>query len=113
MLSALCSINLVGGEVFIRFATLNRITSILIILVAVLTSCGKMDNLTPKKLMKFLNDTARLNKESVGSIDIYDKFSFLNVDQDEVNNIFKRTQNKKLCGRKIRFEVSNKKKKNR
>jgi hypothetical protein len=70
MLQALCSISLVEGGVFIKFATMKKPASILIILVAVLTSCGKMDNLTAFSKRKYLKN---FPKQKQAEKMVYDK----------------------------------------
>ncbi|MBL4936512.1 DEAD/DEAH box helicase [Clostridium sp. YIM B02515] len=67
---------------------------------------GRMDRLNPKILLQFFNETARLNKEDVGDIDILEKFSFVDVSERVVDNVMKNCTGKKLCGRKVKLEVS-------
>jgi ATP-dependent RNA helicase DeaD len=67
---------------------------------------GRMDRLNPKILLQFFNETARLNKEDVGDIDILEKFSFVDVSERVLDTVMKNCTGKKLCGRKVKLEVS-------
>lgn len=67
---------------------------------------GRMDKLNPKVLLQFFNETAGVNREDVGDIDILEKFSFVNVTERVMDSILKHCHGKRLCGRKVKIEVS-------
>jgi ATP-dependent RNA helicase DeaD len=69
-------------------------------------SVGRKDKVNPKLLLKYLNDAAKIGKEHIGDIDIYDKFSFIDLKDTKVKSLFKGCSGKKLNGRKVRVEVS-------
>lgn len=69
---------------------------------------GRMDKLSPKQLLEFLNDNAGVNREDVGDIDILEKFSFVNVSESVSDEIIKSCSGKRLCGRRLNIEVSKK-----
>lgn len=69
---------------------------------------GRMDRLTPKQLLQFLN-TVGLDSEDVGDIDIMQKFTFVDIAGDKVKSVLKNCQSRKLCGRKLKIEVAEKK----
>lgn len=71
---------------------------------------GRMDKINPKKLLEFLDDTANVSSSSIGNIDILEKFSFINVDEDVVSKILNNINGKKFNGRKIKVEIANNKK---
>lgn len=71
---------------------------------------GRMDNLTPKQLLQFFNNTARVNKEDVGDIDIMNKFTFVDVNEGASHAIIKNCNGKRLGGRKLKVEISEKRK---
>ncbi len=70
---------------------------------------GRMDNLTPKQLLQFFNNKANVNREDVGDIDILNKFTFVDVHEKASAGIIQKCAGKKLCGRKVKVEISNKK----
>ncbi|SQB89879.1 RNA helicase [Clostridium tetanomorphum] len=72
---------------------------------------GRMDKINPKKLLEFLDDTANVSSSSIGNIDILEKFSFINVDEDVVSKILNNINGKKFNGRKIKVEIANNKNK--
>ncbi|MBE3101704.1 MAG: DEAD/DEAH box helicase [Firmicutes bacterium] len=69
-------------------------------------SVGRIDKVNPKSLLHFLNDIVDIDKEYLGEIDIYDKFSFIDVRDVKVKSLIKGCSGKKLNGRKVRVEIS-------
>ncbi len=69
-------------------------------------SVGRKDKISPKLLLRYLSDTAKIKKEHIGDIDIYDKFTFIDLKDTKVKSLFKGVSGKKLNGRKVRVEVS-------
>jgi ATP-dependent RNA helicase DeaD len=67
---------------------------------------GRMDRLNPKMLLQFLNETAKVDREDIGDIDILEKFTFVDVSERVVDTILKRCTGRKLCGRKVNIEIS-------
>ncbi|CAM2851684.1 DEAD/DEAH box helicase [Hathewaya histolytica] len=72
---------------------------------------GRIDKLSPKKLLEFIDENSGIGKEHIGTIDILEKFSFINVQEDVVKNIITNCSGKKFLGRKLKIEVSTKSKK--
>ncbi|MFU0800562.1 MAG: DEAD/DEAH box helicase [Xylanivirga thermophila] len=70
---------------------------------------GRKDKVNPRLLLQFLKDKGNVNREDVGDIDILDKFTFMDVSENEAKNVLKRCSGKKLCGRKVKIAVSNSK----
>lgn len=71
---------------------------------------GRMDRVNPKQMLQFFNDTAGVNKEDVGDIDIMEKFSFVDVSERAVDLLLKKSNGKRLGNRKVKIEVSKGKK---
>ena len=71
---------------------------------------GRMDRINPKLLLQFLNDTAKVNREDIGDIDIMEKFTFVDAREDAVKSILKNCVGKKLNGKKVNVEISKPKK---
>ena len=69
---------------------------------------GRMDRLNPKSLLQFLNENADVNREDVGDIDILEKFSFINITEHAAGSVLKYCKGKKIGGRKVNIEVSEK-----
>ncbi|WP_125152811.1 DEAD/DEAH box helicase [Clostridium rectalis] len=70
---------------------------------------GKIDKLTPKTLLKFICDNSNVNSAHIGSIDILEKFSFIDVDEECVNKVINSCNGLKIKGRKVKIEIANKK----
>ena len=73
-------------------------------------SIGRMDNLTPRKLLKFISETSSVEAYEIGDIDILNKFTFINVPERISSIILKKTNGKKLQGRRVSVEVAKSKK---
>lgn len=71
-------------------------------------NAGRLDRVNPKQLLEFFKETARVNKEDIGDIDILEKFSFVNVTDDAAESIMKYCIGKKIGGRKLNIEISTK-----
>ena len=69
-------------------------------------SVGRKDKISSKLLLRYLSDAAKIKKEHIGDIDIYDKFTFIDLKDTKVKSLFKGVSGKKLNGRKVRVEVS-------
>ncbi|WP_040212822.1 DEAD/DEAH box helicase [Clostridium polynesiense] len=67
---------------------------------------GRMDRVNPKSMLQFFNDTAGVNKEDIGDIDIMEKFSFVDVSERAVEALLKKSNGKRLGNRKVKIEVS-------
>ncbi|AND85789.1 DEAD/DEAH box helicase [Clostridium tyrobutyricum] len=77
-------------------------------------SIGRMDNITPRKLIKFITETSSVEAHEIGDIDILNKFTFINVSESIASIILKKTNGKKFQGRRVSVEVAkSKKSKNR
>lgn len=70
---------------------------------------GRMDKINPKTLLQFFSDHANTNKTDIGDIDILDKFSFVNVNEEVAERIIRTCAGKKLANRKVKIEISKKK----
>jgi len=69
-------------------------------------SIGKMDKVMAKDIISFLCETANINKKELGSMDILDKFSFLDVPKKLVDVILRNSSGHKLNNRKVNIEVA-------
>ena len=63
-----------------------------------------------KKTIRVFNKTAHVNREDIGDIDILDKFTFVDATENAAKSILKNCAGKKIGRRKVKVEVSNKKK---
>ncbi|MBP2033657.1 ATP-dependent RNA helicase DeaD [Clostridium algifaecis] len=74
-------------------------------------SIGRLDNITPRKLIKFIHETSSIEAHEIGDIDILNKFTFINVSESVASVILKKTNGKKFQGRRVSVEVAKSKKK--
>lgn len=71
---------------------------------------GRIDKINPKSILQFFNENAGINKEDIGNIDIFEKFTFVDVNERAVDIIIKKCNGKKISGRKVNVEISRPKK---
>ncbi|MEY8764402.1 MULTISPECIES: DEAD/DEAH box helicase [Clostridium] len=76
-------------------------------------SIGRMDNVTPRKLLKFITQTSSIEAYEIGDIDILNKFTFISVPERVGNVILKKSNGKKFQGRRVSVELAKNKKSNR
>lgn len=70
---------------------------------------GRIDKLSPSKLLEFFSETAKVSREDIGDIDILEKFTFVNVREDAANSIIENCSGKRFCGRRVKIEEAKKK----
>ena len=58
-------------------------------------------------LLRSITSQTSLPRKSVGGIDIYDKFSFVEVPDEYVNETIAGLKNHRVKGRKINAEIAN------
>ena len=73
-------------------------------------SVGRIDRITPGSLLKFIETTADINANEIGDIDIFDKFTFIDVPERLVNPIMNTCIGKRLQGRRLNIEIAKSKK---
>lgn len=70
-------------------------------------SAGRKDKITHRLLLKFLTETAGIDRRDIGEIEIYDKFTFIDAEESAARAILKRSSGKTLNGRRLNIELSN------
>ncbi len=69
-------------------------------------SVGKAHKATVKDLLGAITGECGVNGRSIGAIDMYDKFSFVDVEDNNVNKIIRNLKDKRIKGRRINVEVA-------
>jgi len=69
-------------------------------------SIGRRDGINIKSLLEFIDTTSTVNSNYIGSIDILDKFSFVDVNEKKVSLVIKNTDGKKFNNRRVNIEVA-------
>lgn len=70
---------------------------------------GRMDDLTPVKLLRFIQKEANVDEKSIGDIDLQEKFSFFEIREDVAQTVMEACIGKKLLGRKVVMEAADQK----
>ncbi len=69
-------------------------------------SVGKAHNATVKDMLGAITNECGVNGRSIGAIDMYDKFSFVDVEDVQVKKVLKNLKDKRIKGRKVNVEVA-------
>ncbi|KYH35929.1 DEAD-box ATP-dependent RNA helicase CshA [Clostridium tepidiprofundi DSM 19306] len=72
-------------------------------------NAGKEHKIQAKDILGAIAGEAKINGSEIGVIDIFDKFSFVEVPSHHVNKILDVMNRKKIKGKKISMEISNSK----
>ena len=75
-------------------------------MVRVFINLGRIDKLNPKILVTFFKETARIKGNEVGDVDILEKFSFFDISKEAADKVFKFSEGKRFCGRKVNLEIA-------
>ncbi len=69
-------------------------------------SVGKAHRATVKDLLGAITGECGVNGRSIGAIDMYDKFSFVDVEDKQVDKVLSSLKDKRIKGRKVNVEVA-------
>lgn len=69
-------------------------------------SVGKKHKVNVGDLLGAILGECRVDAKHIGAIDMYDKFSFVDVDDKKVEKVIRRLMGKRIKGRKVNIEVS-------
>lgn len=78
-------------------------------MVRLFINMGKKDRLLPRNILEGICRATDLPGNLVGTIDIYDKFSFIEVPQTYAKEVLLAVQNIRINGRRVNIEPANKK----
>lgn len=74
----------------------------------VFVTIGTMDGMKKGSLLDYLKDTTKIDKDNFKNIEVLTKFSFMDVNNNVVDDLIKKLYNQKYRGHTIRIEKSNK-----
>ena len=72
---------------------------------------GRLDRVNVNTMRKLLND-ANITDEEIYDIDIMEKFSFIEIDNSKVDDVFVALNGIMMNGRRVNTDISNTKKRN-
>lgn len=71
---------------------------------------GKKKGISSRHILGAIINETGVPKKSIKDIDIYDKFTFITVSEDQVERIIKKLNNKRIKGIRVKVELANPKK---
>jgi ATP-dependent RNA helicase DeaD len=75
-------------------------------------SVGKKDNAQPRDILGAILGESGIPYDSVGEIEMYDKFSFAEIDEKNVDKVLDKLADKRIKGRKVKVELTKKGRRN-
>jgi ATP-dependent RNA helicase DeaD len=75
-------------------------------MVRLFLSLGRKDNVAPNHIVGAITSETRIAGRAIGQIDIYDKFSFVEVPQADVKRVLDGMQGKTINARQVSMEVA-------
>ena len=80
-------------------------------MVRLFINVGKKQRVQAKDILGAIAGEAGIQGKTIGTIDIYDKFTFVEVPKKKAKTVIEKMKNKKIKGNKLNIEKANKKKK--
>lgn len=68
---------------------------------------GKRKGVSPRHILGAIMNETNIPRKTVGSIDMYDKFTFVEIPEEYVDEVTKRLNNKRIKGVKVKVELAN------
>lgn len=72
---------------------------------------GKRKGVSPRHILSAIIEETGIEKKLVGSIEVYDKFTFVEIPNDYTDNVLEKLNGARIKGTKVRVEIANPKKK--
>ncbi len=76
-------------------------------MVRLFVNVGRMDRVSPGDIVGAFTNEANIDSSDIGQIEIFDKYTFVEVGQGSVDNIMDGLSNAKIKGRKVNIELAN------
>ncbi len=80
-------------------------------MVRIFLSIGKNDNVRTKDIVGALANETGIPGSEIGSIDIYNEFTFVDIPENQLRSVLKKTKNFKIRGNKVSVERAKKNRK--
>lgn len=71
-------------------------------------SVGKKDNIAVKDIVGSIAGNTAISGEEIGRVNLLDKFSFVDIPADKVNELLESMQGKQIKGKDVNIEIANK-----
>lgn len=78
-------------------------------MVRLFLNMGRIDKLQPKNILEGICSVTQMPGSAVGAIDIYDKFSFVEVPKEYASEVLQSIRDIRIRGRKVNIEKANSK----
>lgn len=76
-------------------------------MVRLFVNVGKMDRVSAGDLVGAFTGEANIDSNQIGMIEIFDKYSFVEVSDNSVNDVMDGMSNSRIKGRKVNIEIAN------
>lgn len=75
-------------------------------MVRLFLSVGKKDRVSKGDIVGSIASLANISSSEIGIIDVYDKFSFVEVNGESLNDVLSNVNGNKIKGRKVNVEIA-------
>ena len=75
-------------------------------MVRLFVSVGKKDRISKGDIAGAFASLSGIHGEDIGIIDLYEKFSFVEVMEKDLNRVLERVNGNKVKGRKVNIEIA-------
>ena len=75
------------------------------IMATVYVGKGKKDNISKGDILGFLCKVGGLGKDDIGKIDVRERYTYVAVKRDKVNQVLSMTDGRKIKGIKTKIEI--------
>jgi len=79
-------------------------------MVRLFINIGRKANVGPREIVGAITGEAGMEGDMIGQIDIYDKFSFVEIPKDFVEHVIKKMNKSQIRGMKVKFEEASERK---
>ncbi|MFN3404183.1 MAG: DEAD/DEAH box helicase [Cytophagaceae bacterium] len=77
-------------------------------MVRLFINVGKADKVSKGDILGAITGEASIEGDAIGSIDLYDKFTFVDITEEYANGVIAKMNNQKIKGKKINLEIAKK-----
>lgn len=76
-------------------------------MVRLFINMGKKQKISPRHIIGAITNKTSLSRNDIGKIDIYDKFSFVEVSKENTSEVLAGLKNYRIKGKKMNIEIAN------
>lgn len=76
-------------------------------MVRLFVNIGKKQGVSPRHIVAAISEATNLSRKAIGKIDVYDKYTFVEVPQEYSKDVLVSLKNHRIRGKKVNVEIAN------